>query len=50
MKSLVHSKLTHNDYLFRRIKDSEIQLMFEMILSRMRWMDEVGIEQWNKTE
>ena len=50
MKSLVHIQLSHKDYLFRRIKDSEIQLMFEMILSRMRWMDEVGIEQWNKTE
>ncbi len=42
-------KLTqkHKGYAFRRIKEEEIPVMFGIILSRMKWMDEVGIDQWN---
>ncbi len=37
-------------YVFREIREEEIPLMFQMILDRMRWMDEVGIKQWNVTK
>ena len=37
-------------YVFREIKDSEIPVMFQLILARMKWMDEVGIRQWNVTK
>ena len=37
-------------YLFREIKKEEIPEMFELILARMRWMDEKGIRQWNVTK
>ena len=46
----MNSPLSHGNYLFRHIENREIPVMFEMILSRMKWMDLVGIEQWNKTE
>ena len=38
------------DFLFRPINFHEIPLMFDIIISRMKWMDEVGIKQWNVTE
>ena len=37
-------------YTFREIKQTEIPLLFRLILSRMAWMDEVGIRQWNVTK
>ncbi|MBR5773496.1 MAG: hypothetical protein IKY44_01465 [Clostridia bacterium] len=37
-------------YIFREIEQHEIPEMFEMVLARMRWMDEVGIRQWNVTK
>ncbi len=37
-------------YIFREIEKNEIPEMFEMVLARMRWMDEVGIKQWNVTK
>ncbi len=36
-------------YIFRAIRKEEIQQMYQMILDRMDWMDEVGIRQWNVT-
>lgn len=36
-------------YLFRAIRHEELEEMFRLILSRMEWMDEVGIKQWNVT-
>ncbi len=36
-------------YVFREILPHELEEMFALILSRMRWMDEVGIKQWNVT-
>ena len=39
----------HKGYIFRQIKKEEVSVMFSIILDRMRWMDEVGINQWNKT-
>lgn len=38
-----------NRYQFRAIRQEEVPLMFQMILDRMAWMDQVGILQWNKT-
>ena len=40
---------TKESLIFREIKEGEVPLMFQMILDRMRWMDEVGIKQWNVT-
>lgn len=40
----------HNRYVFRKIKQEEVSQMFHMILKRMEWMDEKGIEQWNVTK
>lgn len=37
------------EYTFRQIKKEEVPLMFSLILSRMKWMDAVGIKQWNVT-
>ena len=36
-------------FIFRKIEKEELPALFELIKSRIRWMDEVGIEQWNKT-
>ncbi len=36
-------------YVFRPIKESEVPVMFEIIESRVKWMDVVGIKQWNVT-
>ena len=36
-------------YIFRKIKKEELPTFFDIILSRMKWMDEVGIKQWNVT-
>ena len=36
-------------YRFREIRQEELSEMFEIILARMRWMDEQGIRQWNVT-
>ena len=38
-----------NRYIFRPIKREEIPEMFEIILERVKWMDEAGIQQWNVT-
>lgn len=37
-------------YIFREIKKEEIPQMFNLILERMKWMDEKGIKQWNVTK
>ena len=37
-------------YIFRPIFKEELPDMFALIRSRVQWMDEVGIEQWNKTD
>ena len=34
-------------YQFREITKSGVPQMFSMILKRMEWMDEKGIQQWN---
>ena len=36
-------------YIFRKIKKEEIPQMFDIILKRMKWMDEKSIKQWNVT-
>lgn len=36
-------------YIFREIEKDEVSEMFQMVLDRMKWMDEVGIRQWNVT-
>ena len=37
-------------YVFREITEEEIPLMFQIIVARMKWMDAVGIKQWNVTK
>ncbi len=37
-------------FSFRRIKSEELPVMFNLIQSRVAWMDEVGIKQWNTTD
>ncbi len=39
-----------SDAVFRQIKKEELCEMFSLILQRIEWMDEVGIEQWNCTD
>jgi len=38
-----------NRYIFRRIRSEELPEMFDIILERVKWMDETGIKQWNVT-
>ena len=37
-------------YTFRQATKEEISEIFALILSRMAWMDRVGIQQWNATK
>ena len=37
-------------YIFRQIKKDEIPELFQIIMARVSWMDEVGIHQWNETK
>ncbi|MBR3767343.1 MAG: TIGR01212 family radical SAM protein [Clostridia bacterium] len=50
VNKLVQELGQEQKYIFREIKEDEIPIMFEMILSRMKWMDKVGIKQWNVTK
>lgn len=36
-------------YIFRKATKEEIPVMFEIIGERVKWMDKVGIKQWNTT-
>lgn len=38
-----------NKYIFRQAKPQEIQAVFDLIMTRVAWMDVVGIRQWNAT-
>ena len=37
-------------YIFRPLRVREVGQMFDLIMSRVAWMDEVGIRQWNVTK
>ena len=37
-------------YLFRKAKKQEVLQVFDLIMSRVAWMDRVGIRQWNMTK
>lgn len=37
-------------YHFRKAAVDEVQHVFQLVLNRIRWMDEVGIRQWNVTD
>ena len=37
-------------YVFRPAEKHEIPIVFDLIMARVRWMDEVGIRQWNVTD
>ena len=37
-------------YVFRPAKDEEIEYVFSLINERIRWMDKMGINQWNKID
>lgn len=49
VNALVKRLERENEYIFRPIKKEEIPQMFSIILDRMKWMDKVGIRQWNVT-
>ena len=36
-------------YVFRPIRENELPVMLGIIADRVKWMDEVGIKQWNVT-
>ncbi len=38
------------DYLFVPAQKSDAEKVFSLIQDRIRWMDELGIEQWNKED
>ena len=38
-----------NGYVFRQSEPHEVEAVFRLIMSRVRWMDEKGIRQWNVT-
>lgn len=37
-------------YIFRKAKEKEVPAVFALIMSRVAWMDRVGIQQWNMTK
>ena len=37
-------------YIFRRAGKHEVPAVFDLIMGRVHWMDEVGIRQWNVTD
>lgn len=40
----------YKKYIFRKIEKEEISEMFELIIERIKWMNEKGIKQWNITK
>lgn len=44
------NKLQSNQFSFERADFSDLEKVFALIDARIRWMDEKGIEQWNKTD
>lgn len=38
------------EFVFRQAKEEEIQVVFDLIMERVAWMDQVGIRQWNTTK
>ena len=41
--------MTEN-YIFRQATSQEIRAVFDLIMGRVAWMDQVGIRQWNTTK
>ena len=39
----------NSNYIFRQAKPEEIRAVFDLIMGRVAWMDQVGIRQWNTT-
>lgn len=37
-------------YIFENAQSTELESVFELINDRIKWMDNNGIEQWNKTD
>ncbi len=37
-------------YIFRKVLKSELEVIFNLIQARVKWMDKVGIKQWNVTD
>ncbi len=48
-RNLYRGKLMQ-DVTFRKIKVDETSKLFDLILDRMKWMDQAGIVHWNKYE
>ncbi len=43
-------KAMNSNYSFRQAKPEEIRAVFDLIMGRVAWMDQVGIRQWNTTK
>ena len=37
-------------YVFRQARADEVKKIFDLIMGRVAWMDQVGIHQWNDTK
>ena len=37
-------------FVFRQAEKDEVQKIFDLIMERVSWMDQVGIHQWNDTK
>lgn len=37
-------------YVFRQAQQDEVKKIFDLIMERVSWMDQVGIHQWNDTK
>ncbi len=37
-------------YVFRQARHDEVKKVFDLIMGRVSWMDQVGIHQWNDTK
>ena len=37
-------------WVFRAVEPNEVQAVFDLIMGRVAWMDQVGIRQWNTTK
>jgi len=37
-------------YIFRKLKEVEVPIMFNLIIERMKWMDKKNIKHWNVLE
>lgn len=42
--------MSPSDFIFRQASANEVELVYDIIIQRIKWMDQVGIRQWNVTD